>query len=70
MKRQELYNPKRDRGSGNIGAVNVGEYKERLKLIGLVFVLPENAVSDAHFADKLTGILAQDSKSRFRQLNI
>jgi len=45
MKRQELYNPKRDRGSGNIGAVNVGEYKERLKLIGLVFVLPENAVS-------------------------
>ena len=25
MKRQELYNPKQDRGSGNIGAANVGE---------------------------------------------
>jgi hypothetical protein len=25
MKRQELYNPKQDRGSENIGAVNVGE---------------------------------------------
>ncbi len=44
MKMQELYNPKRDRGSGNIGFANMGEYKERLKLIGLVFVLPENAV--------------------------
>jgi len=43
MKRQELYNPERDRGSGNIGATNVGENKG-LRLIGLVFVLPENAV--------------------------
>jgi hypothetical protein len=25
MKRQELYNPKQDRGSGNIGATSVGE---------------------------------------------
>jgi hypothetical protein len=30
MQRQELYNPKRDRGSGNIGATNVGEYSEGL----------------------------------------
>ena len=37
MQRQELYNPKRDRGSGNIEAANVGEYKVRLRLIGLVF---------------------------------
>ena len=44
MKGQELYNPKRDRGNGNIGAANVGEYKGRVRLIGLVFVLPENAV--------------------------
>ena len=43
MQRQELYNPKQDRGSGNIGAINVGEYKGP-RLIGLVFVLPENAV--------------------------
>ena len=44
MKMQELYNPNRDReGSGNIGATNVGEYKGP-RLIGLVFVLPENAV--------------------------
>jgi hypothetical protein len=28
MKRQELYNPKRDRGSGNIGAANVEEYND------------------------------------------
>ena len=30
MQRQELYNPKRDRGSGNNGATNVGEYSEGL----------------------------------------
>ena len=33
MKRQELYNPKQDRGSGNIGATNVGEYNARLSLL-------------------------------------
>jgi len=30
MKRQELYNPKQDRGSGNTGAINVGKYSEGL----------------------------------------
>jgi hypothetical protein len=30
MKRQELYNPERDRGCGNIGATNAGEYNARL----------------------------------------
>ena len=45
MKRQELYNPKQDRGNGNIGATNVGEYSGR-RLFLLILPIGEEEKSN------------------------
>ena len=49
MQRQELYNPKQDRGSGNIGATNVGEYSGRPLFLLILPIGEEDTPSDFGF---------------------
>ena len=71
MKRQKLYNPKRDRGKrkywsckcGNIGATNVGEYSGRSLFLLIPTIGKEDTPSDFGF---LIEYLALNSFFQYR----